>query len=82
MHPRQSWLTPPSSDSCSRRNTYYSSVFVFDVFVAGEGRIGDARDGIVRIRSADALELALVHTVHRYLLEDGVSCGCTYQGGE
>jgi hypothetical protein len=76
-------MSPPSTNLCAGRYSDYRAVLMLDVFVASEGSIADAGDGVVRVWGSDTLELALVCAIDGNFLEDGMArySACQSSGG-
>lgn len=73
-------MAPPSSDFGTSRDANHIVVLVHDSCVTGEVCIIWTVKGVVAGRGTNALELALVLTVDRELLHDGMR-GCTGREG-
>ena len=65
-------MTPPGTDFGPGRDRNHSAILVSDVLIARKARIIHILDWVVAIRRTNALQLALVYTIDRYFLEDGV----------
>lgn len=68
-------VPPPGADLGAGGHGDDGVVLELEVLVAGEGGVVDILDRVVAGRRADALQLALFHTVDRHLLEDGMARG-------
>ena len=73
-------VTPPSTDLGSGRDGNDGVVFELDALVACKTTVVDILNWTVAGRGTNALQLALIHTIHRHLLEDGVTAGRSRKG--
>lgn len=63
-------VAPPSTNSRSSRDVDDGIILMANVLVASEFTVVHILNRVVTVRSSDALELTLIHTVDADLLED------------
>lgn len=68
-------VTPPSTNASASRNVDNSVVLVLDAVIAGHAAVVHVGDGVVAAGCTNTLELALILTIDRHFLEDGVAIG-------
>ena len=73
-------MPPPSADLSSGRDGNDGAILVLDARVAGKVAVVDILKRAVAGRGADAFQLALISSIYRYFLEDGVTAGRSREG--
>jgi hypothetical protein len=66
-------MSPPGTNSCTSWHGYDGVILVLNAGVAGEVPVVDVLEGVVARRCPNTFQLALVGSIDRDLLEDGVS---------